>query len=257
MKIHARTLCLSLAVVLVTQLGGCAMVRRATVGEDSNVLSGAGSLMARQTDRAQLSNTEAFEYLDLDELVKRYGFDDPTSVDVSKDVADSGLRYRRNDLQQRIVSASNQKCGAYLRTIVSSRAETTTLWSGFATLFSGAASVLGHAATAKAFAAGSTVSNGVLGTFNEAYFNNLAVNIIASGITARRLKILETIEAGKGKSMSAYPVNAAIADAVEYHAACNIISGMETAANATKDAASTSAGNAAKTAASNASGTTK
>jgi hypothetical protein len=36
--------------------------------------------------------------------------------------------------------------------------------------------------------------------------------------------------------MNEYPVNRAIADALSYHAACNIVTGLEAAANATNAA---------------------
>ena len=106
-------------------------------------------------------------------------------------------------------------------------------WTGLATLLSGAAAVVPHAQTAKALAAGSTVSTGLLTTYNEAYFNNLAVTVVSSGISKQRESILASISKLKSKPLSEYPVNAAIADALAYHDACNIVSGMEAAAKAT------------------------
>lgn len=101
---------------------------------------------------------------------------------------------------------------------------------------SGAASVVPHAQTAKILAAGSTVSTGLLSTYNEAYFNNLALNVVATGISKQREGVLARITLSQAKSLSQYTVNAAIADALAYHGACNILSGIEAAAKATNGA---------------------
>jgi hypothetical protein len=94
--------------------------------------------------------------------------------------------------------------------------------------------VVSYAPTAQALAAGSTVSSAYLSLYNEAYFNNLAVNVISSGIDKRREAILKQLGEFREQPLSDYPVNRAIADALLYHSACNIISGLETAAAATK-----------------------
>ena len=141
-------------------------------------------------------------------------------------------KYRRNDLQERLISVSNQKCGAYIRTIISSKSQTLMGWTSLSLLFSGAASIVSHASTASALAAGSTVSTGVLSTYNEAYFHNLAINVITEGINKKRESILANIQKNKTKSLSKYSVNAAVSDAITYHSACNIVAGMETASKA-------------------------
>jgi hypothetical protein len=110
-------------------------------------------------------------------------------------------------------------------------------WGGLATFLSGAASVATPASAAKALAAGSTVSNAFLSLYNEAYFNNLTMNVISAGISKQREGILANITSQRDDALSKYPVNRAIADALAYHSACNIISGLEAAAAATKNAA--------------------
>jgi uncharacterized protein YceK len=223
-----------IAVAICVALGGCSTIREAYVGEDSNTLSGAGSIVTKPSKRTLNSDTEQFELVDIEMLLKQYGFDDPKTLEMDTKDESKSFKYRRNDLQQQIIAASNQKCGTYIRRIVESKANTKTFWSSLGLLFSGAASVVGHAATAKVFAASSTAVTGVESTFNEARFSNLAVNIIATGIAKRREAILSGITGKADSSLVSYPVSAAVADAVAYHSACNIVSGLETAAEATK-----------------------
>ena len=123
----------------------------------------------------------------------------------------------------------------YLRVLTSSKAQTQLGWGGLAVLLSGAAAVVTPVNSAKALAAGSTVSNGILAQYNEAYFNNLAINVISAGITSQRQGILLQINEKRDHDLVKYSVNRAIADAVQYHAVCNIISGLETAAVATRN----------------------
>ena len=99
---------------------------------------------------------------------------------------DEIIKYKRNELQSRIVMVSNQKCGLYLREIAAANSQSNMAWGSFSLLFSGAASVNPHAQTAKAFAAASTVATGANALYEQAYFNNLAVNVIAAGIAMAR-----------------------------------------------------------------------
>lgn len=139
-------------------------------------------------------------------------------------------------MQDRLIAASNQRCATYLRELTSSKSQTQMAWGGLATLLSGAAAVTSPVAVAKALAAGSTVSSGILSKYNEAYFSNLTLQVISTGIAKQREAVLVNIQAQRKSSLVEYPVNRAIADALTYHATCNVVTGLETAAAATKNA---------------------
>ncbi|OLQ72284.1 hypothetical protein BIT28_25055 [Photobacterium proteolyticum] len=226
---------IALLVFVLVTVSGCSSIRGLTTPDDDNLLSGAGSIIHATNDDG--SNSKNFESIDLDELLKEYGLDNPTSVaSAYKNRLGVDYTYLRNDLQERIISASNQRCAAYIRTITSSKSQSQTAWTSLSLLLSGAASVITHSPTSQAFAAGSTVSTGILSSYNEAYFNNLTLNVVSAGISKKRESILAHISSNKSLSLNEYSVNAAISDAINYHAACNIISGMETAAKVTQDA---------------------
>lgn len=221
-------------VIILTTLfiafSGCANIRQVTMSDEDNLLSGSGSIMVDKDSK----KAKGFEQLELGKLLEDYGLTKP--VDVSKEQTSNVdmYKYRRNDLQDRIIAASNQRCGTYIRDLVSSKAQSQMGWGGIATLLSGAASVVTPLSVARALSAGSTVSNGILSQYNEAYFNSLTVTLISSGITKKRESILQHIDGERRKSLSDYPVNRSISDALSYHAACNIISGLETATAATQ-----------------------
>lgn len=209
-------------------LSACSTVRNYTSPDEDNHLSGAGSIMVGKSS----GKAKDFEQLDIDQLLNVYGLDNPQSVAADQSKDEIAFKYRRNDLQDRIIAASNQKCSAYLRVLTSSKSQTQMGWGGFATFLSGAASVATPASAAKALAAGSTVSSAFLNLYNEAYLNNLTTNVISTGITKEREGLLERISEQRGKALSDYPVNRAIADALVYHSACNIITGLEAATTA-------------------------
>jgi hypothetical protein len=199
---------------------------------EKNLLSGAGIIMKREN--AQEIDVEKLVdeiKCEADALVKA------KSVDLQKiDGAPNWevLKYRRNELQSKLIMASNQRCGLYLREITSAKAQTNMGWGSLSLLLSGAASVVPHAQTARALSAGAAVATGTNAIYDQSYFNNLAVGVISAGITKQREGILIQINNKSEFDLVKYPVNRAVADALIYHSACNIISGLETATIATK-----------------------
>lgn len=214
----------------------CSSIRKYISPDEENLMSGAGSIMIKKNDVKSSANSESFELIDIDKLLKTYGLNSPQDVSKNQSISADEYKYRRNDLQDRLIAASNQRCGAYLRTLTSSKSQTQMGWGGLATLLSGAASVTTPASTAKVLAAGSTVSNAFLSLYNESYFSNLTLTVISAGISKQRKEVLDNITAHRNEDLTKYPVNRAIADALTYHSACNVISGLEAAALATKSA---------------------
>lgn len=212
----------TLAVLSALLLSGCAHIREYTMQPEKNLLSGAGVIMKQGNA----------EQIDVDALVKEMKLGDEQTIGAKPgwDV----LKYRRNELQSKLIAASNQRCGLYLREITSAKAQTNMGWGSLSILLSGAASVVSHAETAKALAAGAAVATGTNAIYDQAYFNNLAVGVISAGIAKQREGILTQINNKAALDLVEYPVNRAVADALQYHSACNIISGLETAAIATK-----------------------
>ena len=218
--------------VLASMLGACA-----TNKVDGDNLIGSGPIIASKvgSDGTTLSN-DSLESIDLTALYGSYGFADPkvTAAGISNKDNEAKDKYLRNDMQDKLLAASNQRCAAYIRMLVASKSNAEFTWSGIATLLSGASSVVTPVSIKNALGAGATVMNGESALYDKSYFNSLAIDTVTSGIVKQREGILQQITQERDGDLSKYPVNRAVADALLYHAACNVVTGLQTAAGAVK-----------------------
>ncbi len=145
---------------------------------------------------------------------------------------DSVLYRDRNRVQYRIIATSNQVCTNFKRALYRNESDSNFLLGLATTVFAGAGAVLAHEQTAKEFAAVAGVASGARSEFNSSYFRNITIEVISEGIDTARETIKKEIEQKNNKSIEQYTVEAAVADAIAYHNACNVIVGLQAAANA-------------------------
>ena len=100
------------------------------------------------------------------------------------------------------------------------------------TLLAGAGAVISHEQTAKELAALAGVSSGTRAEFNSSYFQNITVDVVGKGIDSARSQTLSDIKTKTHSSFIDYTVEEAISDAIQYHAICNVISGLQEASRA-------------------------
>lgn len=148
----------------------------------------------------------------------------------------SDIKNRRNRIQDRLVISSDQRCGIYKRVIHQVAADSS-YWSGSVATVSGVLGSLLGGNAARNLAAISGISSGIGAEFSQAYYSNLASNVITKGIEERRKSILGRIAAAQKAEISGYTVQAAIKDAVFYDMQCSIIAGLEEAQDAIRLAA--------------------
>lgn len=220
-----------LTAILILSTSGCSHLRPLIFPDDHDNLSGAGSLITYGDSGTQ------FKTINFNDLLVQHGFakSDGTNIEIVSTSPPENYKQNRNELQDRLIAASNQRCSLYIRLLTSEKSQNHMFWSGFATLLSGAATVASPTSAVKELAAGATVSNAYDSLYNQTYFQDLTMNVISSGISKRREALLEQITTLQSKPKDAYTVNRAIADALTYHAACNIISGMEVAKDAVQE----------------------
>ena len=135
----------------------------------------------------------------------------------------------RNEIQSHVISVSNEKCTEYKRKLHQYKADANSMLGVLSTVFSGAGAVVTHAQTAKVFAAAGAIASGSSAEINQAYFANLTIEVITSGINQRRNEILEKIQLERNKERKEYPINGAIQDALRYHDSCTAVTGLEVA----------------------------
>ncbi len=135
----------------------------------------------------------------------------------------------RNRVQDRIMMASNQLCEQY-KVVLKKKQSNANFWFGTAsTTFGAAGAVASGVQAAKNLSALSGLTSGVRAEYNQSYFSDLAAQVVTKGIDARRSEILEKINEAKLLPIEEYTLEASIADAISYHGACSLISGLEQA----------------------------
>ncbi len=141
-------------------------------------------------------------------------------------------KIERNRTQFRIISASNQRCGDFKNSLHKYQGDVNFALGSLTTVLAGAGAVLSHEQTAKEFAALAGVTSGVRAEFNSSYFKNITIDVVGKGIDSARSQILGDIKKKTNFSFIDYTVEEAISDAIKYHSACNVISGLQEASKA-------------------------
>lgn len=146
----------------------------------------------------------------------------------------------RNEIQSRIMAAANQRCHLW-KNYIATASSSVGFWSGVVSAATGAASIaFSPEGTKDALTAVSTTSAAVGDQFDKEYLFSLTMPVIVQGVESRRDEISDSIKErrttnGDPTALKGYPLSAAIADALEYHAACSISSGLQQAAEKLAD----------------------
>lgn len=156
----------------------------------------------------------------------------------------------RNEIQSRIMAAANQRCQLW-KNYIATASSTVGFWSGVVSAASGASAIaFSPEGTKDALTALSTTSSAVGDQFDKEYLFSLTMPVIVQGVESRRSEISDSIserryKAGEPASLANYALSAAIADALEYHAACSLSSGLQQASEKLADARKGQAGSGA------------
>ncbi len=205
----------------IVSLGGCQSIQFST---HRTTMAGSGAIF----EKSQFVKQNVCDILHRFDLAKIENTNDGTACSIKYD-ASKVNQSNRNAMLYYVIAMSNQKCGVYKKGIVSKKS-TFDFYSGsLATLFSGAGAILSHQPTAQAFSAAAGVVTGTRAEFNQAFFSNLATNVIISGIDQVRKEYLDKLETKLSKDLMEYPITAALGDAMEYHGLCSATEGLNKA----------------------------
>lgn len=226
-----RFLVLSASVLVLT---GCENIRNSAWLKGSVTSQGASPLI----------DTESFEKIDLSLLLdpspEREAMKEDDDLNIKRKRLSEAFRKfnesvnksreRRNQIQERIIAASNQRCGQYKEHLQRLDATTNFIIGSLATAAAGAGAIFTAASTVRALAGSAAILSGVRGEFNKSYFQSLTVQVVTEGFESKRRETYENILKRRKANMVEYPVQAAIGDAITYHQQCSLISGLEHAA---------------------------
>jgi hypothetical protein len=180
---------------------------------------------------------------------------------------------RRDAIQDRIMAASEQRCYAYRLQLTRNVSNTNFLLGSATTILAGAGAVFTDPATIRALSAAAGISNGISAEYQRSYLHTLTLQLITRGIEIRRRTIRNEIEMLRGSPLvygepfawspqgqvttptaandgvdanasprwvSEYTLERAVADALRYHGACTVLSGLEEANKLVENSQSTS-----------------
>ncbi len=133
----------------------------------------------------------------------------------------------RNQIQERMLGASEQRCADFKSHLQRSQSTANFLSGIFTSGFAAAGAITKSIEGARTLAGLSGLSSAYGAEFNQAYFANLAAHIVVGGIDQGRSKLYEQIyTAANGKTIIEYTLQAAIKDGFRYHGACSITTGL-------------------------------
>ena len=138
----------------------------------------------------------------------------------------------RNKIQDRLILSSNDLCENYKSRLKQKQSRFNFFAGTAATLFGAAGSLLPHAATAKLLSGLSASATGIRAEYNHDYYADVTAHVITKAITLRRKTMLTDIDKLRDGDITAYTLERALADAVNYHGACSLVGGLEEAEKA-------------------------
>lgn len=150
--------------------------------------------------------------------------------DSLKDKDDDLKKAKRNSVQNRLLTASEQSCALFKRYLNNTQSNSNFIFGAITTATAGAAATVTNAAAAKNYAGMAAVVSGVGAEFNADMFSSQLAFVISKAIDNEREKTLKEIrllQLDKDKKYSDYPVEAAIADALKYHDKCSLYQGLQ------------------------------
>ena len=142
----------------------------------------------------------------------------------------------RNAIQDQILLSSEQRCNFYKKHLRSVSTRSDFLFGSLTTISAGAGAIVTGEASVRMFSGLAGIFSGLRSEFNQVYFNNLAMEVVISGIDIARKDILRGLIAYRMEhDADEYTVQAAIQDALQFHGACSIISGIQAAGQAVEE----------------------
>jgi len=154
-------------------------------------------------------------------------------ADANRNTGDLG-RSRRNEIQERILAASDQRCNDFKNLLQKKFANANFVSGVVSTAAAVAASVVNSVEGSKTLAGLAGLTNGYRSEYNQAFFANAAAQVVVAGIDSRRRTAYEQILRVRKDPLSEFPLEAAVKDGIRYHGLCSTVSGLQEAGEAVR-----------------------
>jgi hypothetical protein len=151
------------------------------------------------------------------------------------------LKQRRNQIQDEVLRASEQRCNVYKLYLQTIQSNSTFFAGSAATVLGGLGAIFTDAGVARALAGAAGITTGVGAQFQESFFLSIAVPAISEGIDNARQSKYSTISDSRNSDIHTYTLQRALMDAVAYDGACSIPRGLQEVAEAARNVRTPSA----------------
>jgi hypothetical protein len=146
---------------------------------------------------------------------------------------DERYRRRRNRLQERLISESNERCSANKRHLQEARSAARAAepgkTGGLAAAVGGLSMLYPPVAAVGGLARAGALVSERRDEPVRPFDAGLSTRIVLAGIDTRRANLLQGMRARQAEEPTAYPVEAGVGDALAYHEACSVVAGLEAA----------------------------
>jgi hypothetical protein len=141
----------------------------------------------------------------------------------------SSTRLRRNLVQNRMMAASDRRCGRFFQFMKKDSSDTNFKFAIGASVLSTAGALVPGLRAAQNLSGLSALTSGLRAEYNNEYYANLATSVITRGIEEKRNEMRHKMRIIQSSEYLNYDIASAVADAVQYDASCNIVYGLEQA----------------------------
>ncbi|WP_337881164.1 hypothetical protein [Rheinheimera sp.] len=132
----------------------------------------------------------------------------------------------RAQIQDRLIAASNQRCNLYMTYLKRVSNYTNGIFGTLTTVLGGAGAIVTDQSTARLLSGLSGISSGTRAELTQAIFESIATSVIIPGIQKSRADLLKEIDKKRSQPLTQYTVEGAMADAITYHGACSMDTGI-------------------------------
>ncbi|MDP3110767.1 MAG: hypothetical protein Q8M71_01540 [Thermodesulfovibrionales bacterium] len=132
----------------------------------------------------------------------------------------------RSQIQDRLIAASNQRCNVYTTYLKRVSTYQNGIFGTLTTILGGAGAIVTGQNSARLLSGLAGISSGTRAELNQATFESLATSVIIPGIQKTRSDLLKEILNKRSKKIDEYTIEGAIADAIAYHGACSMDTGI-------------------------------
>lgn len=136
---------------------------------------------------------------------------------------------RRNLVLNRLVAASERRCGRFFQYLKKENADKNFYFAIGSSVLATAGALVPGIRAAQNLSGLSALASGVRAEYNNEYYANLAVSVITKAIDEKRKELRLQLQAAQAQPYDRYDIAAAVADGVRYDASCNIVNGLEQA----------------------------